>query len=99
MRGAARRRKLAKPRKEIPSICEESSWLHRRRCLGIFCSGFRCRTVIKTGRRQDGWSIVRMLALLDFHFREEHGRGNCGDGHLAAFRAANAVEDMLLVAR
>src|SRR5580658_11151067 len=41
---------------------------------------------------------MRMLALLNLHLREEHGWCNCGDGHLSAFRATNAVENVLLVA-
>ena len=39
-----------------------------------------------------------MRALLHFHFREEHRRSDRGDRDLAAFRAANAVENVLMVA-
>src|SRR5258707_100863 len=56
------------------------------------------RGVLKTGRRQNGRTLVGMPALLHFHFGEEHGGSNRGDGNAAAFRAADAVEDVLLVA-
>src|SRR6266478_7627329 len=39
-----------------------------------------------------------MAALLHFHFGEEHGGSDGRDGNAAAFRAADAVEDMWLVA-
>ena len=41
---------------------------------------------------------MRMLALLHFHLGKEHSWGDCGHGHLPAFGAANAVENVLLVA-
>src|SRR5579859_1181080 len=39
-----------------------------------------------------------VAALLHFHFGEEHGGSDGGDGDAAAFCAADAVEDMLLIA-
>jgi hypothetical protein len=37
-------------------------------------------------------------ALLHFHFGEEHRRSNGGNRNLAAFGAADAVEDVGLIA-
>ena len=42
---------------------------------------------------------MQVTAFLHFHFREEHGGSYSGDGDAAAFRAADTVEDVLLVAR
>src|SRR5271154_4588659 len=43
-------------------------------------------------------AIAAVRALLHFHLAEEHG-GSCGgNGYVAAFRAADAVENVLLVA-
>ncbi len=41
---------------------------------------------------------MQVPALLHFHFGEEHGGSNGGNGNAAAFRAADTVEDVLLVA-
>ena len=39
-----------------------------------------------------------MPPLLHLHFGEKHGRGNGGNGHLAALRSTHAIEDVRLVA-
>src|SRR6266403_2015041 len=52
----------------------------------------------KTGWRQDGRTLVQVAAFLHFHFGEEHGGSYGGDRDTAAFRAADTVEDVLLVA-
>src|SRR5258706_14499386 len=71
------------------------SRLHLR--LGEFALRSDCGA-FKTGRRQDGRTLVQVPALLHFHFGEEHGGSNGGNGNAAAFRPADTVEDVLLVA-
>src|SRR5689334_23695998 len=71
------------------------SWLHLS--FGLR-GGFNC-VVFEAGRRQKRRTLVLMGALLHFHFGEEHGGSNGGDRYLAAFRTADAVEDMRLIAR
>src|SRR5260370_33895288 len=53
---------------------------------------------LKTRWRQDRRTLVRMPALLHFHFGEEHGGSNGRNRNAAALRSANTVEDVLLVA-
>src|SRR6185437_10598246 len=50
-------------------------------------------------RRQDRRAIGAFPALLHFDFGKEHRRRGGGHGNLAGFRAADAVEDLELVAR
>src|SRR6266849_8205736 len=71
------------------------SRLHLRFWLRALRGG---RSAFKTGWRQDGLPLVRMPTLLHFHFGEEHGGSHGGDGNAATFRAADTVEDVLLVA-
>src|SRR5579883_1287891 len=52
---------------------------------------------LKARRRENGWSLMGVLPLLDFHFGKEHRGGSGGDGNLAALGAANAVEHVFLV--
>ena len=50
------------------------------------------------GRREDGWAGVPLCLALGFDLGDEHGGGDGGDGDLAGLGAADAVEDVLVVA-
>src|SRR5579859_4843757 len=64
-------------------------------------SGLRGRFyghIFKSGRRQNWRTIVFVGALLHFHFGKEHGGSDSRDRHVAAFGAADSVEDVFLIA-
>src|SRR6266581_7262375 len=79
----------------MPTCGEAGSWFHLS--FGLRCSLSRSCGVFEAGRRQERRALVLMSPLLHFHFGEKHGRSDGGDGNLAAFRAADTVEDVRLI--
>src|SRR5215472_17870078 len=73
------------------------SWL--RLGFGLRGALRRSRAVFESWRSQKRGALVLMRALLHFHFGEKHRRSDGGHGNLAAFRAADAIKHVRLVAR